>query len=471
MLRMLTMVHAIAGCGQPKFDGAAFCDELAEHACTAFDACGCPDDAACHADQELACLRSFTAYVGAADLGLLETDGTAARACLDAYAATTASCAAPTSQNQPRACQDIFSDPAEIGALCAPVAVGLRCADGAGACDGARVCQGLTSTETGCDLTGRCAGDAVCDQGQCVTPGVDGGACITDVGCAVGWVCQSGVCAAPAPDGAACVEEGDCSKGLTCRDGVCAPALPSGEACPGVGCGADATCVPTADARACAPLATLGETCESWDACADGLLCDFLQTPGVCVPAPTAGEPCPLGTCADDATCVQGVCAARAPLGEPCGGTYLGCEDGAACDLTTGLCAPLGGEGDACLGDERACAPGLLCDPLGSSNLCIAPYGEGVACMGIYGLCAEGLYCGGSDLVCTPVQPLGATCETFDACGVDAACVDGVCAARPSAEGEACLDACLGDLRCTSAPGVCSAGVCALAQVPAAQPQ
>jgi hypothetical protein len=459
-----------ASCGPAEFDGAAFCDALASHACEAFDACGCPEDPACHADQALACLQSFTGYVGAVSLGLLEADAAAAQACLDAYGATTTSCAAPTEQNRPRACQTIFLDPSDVGGLCTPIAVGLLCAGGAGACDGGRVCQGLTSEAGGCGLTGRCAGDAVCEAGLCVLPAPAGEPCVTDLGCTVGLVCAGGTCVAPGAIGAVCAEDGDCTTGATCDAGTCVAALEAGAACPGTGCGADATCVPTDDARACAPLGERGDSCESYDACAAGLLCDFTQTPGACVVPPSVGEPCPMGTCADDATCLQGTCVARAAVGEACTATYLGCIAGSACDVEAGVCASLGGAGDACLGDERACGAGLTCDPVSGTNTCLPLLEAGDPCFGVVGFCRDGLYCGGADLVCRPFEAPGAPCEAFDACGPTATCLNGQCSELPNRSGDACTFACTGDLRCTSAPGVCAAGVCALAEVPSAVP-
>jgi hypothetical protein len=218
-------------------------------------------------------------------------------------------------------------------------------------------------------------------------------------------------------------------------------------------------------------LAALGEVCEGWDTCEAGLLCDYLQTPARCTPLPVAGEACPASACDDRATCVAGTCVLRAAVGEPCAATYLGCVEGAACDLTSGVCAALGGEGSACLGDERACAEGWLCDPFGPSGVCIAPLPEGASCQGVVGVCEDGLYCGGPGLVCTPIVAEGLACDTFDACGPSALCTNGVCEALPDVEGAACVYDCDGDLRCAAAPGVCAAGVCALAQVPPATPQ
>jgi hypothetical protein len=221
--------------------------------------------------------------------------------------------------------------------------------------------------------------------------------------------------------------------------------------------------------RSCAPLGEIGERCDGFDACAAGLLCDYAEVPSRCAAAPGPGELCPLATCTADSTCVDGTCVLRAGGGEACAATFQGCVEGFACDLGSGRCAPLGGVGDVCLGDERACGEGLLCDPFGpSSNLCIEPRGDGEACDFVIGVCAEGLYCGADG--CEPVVPPGEPCSSFEACGPGASCVGFVCEPLPAAVGESCFAVCGGGLRCADDPGVCAAGVCALAEVPPAEP-
>ena len=326
----------------------------------------------------------------------------------------------------------------------------------AGACDDGNAC----TVDDAC-VGGVCVGGGplACAEGApCTLVGCDpnagcvvlGAATACDDGdvCTTGDVCLGVTCAGGAPL--------DCDDGDPCTTDSCDPSLGCVHAGAGVCCAVDADCAPpgpclvvTCDVGAglCVTAAAPdGGACDDGAACTAGDAC----VGGACVGAPLVcddGDPCTADSCGaagceavllvdgancddgdpctlDDA-CADGVCDGTAACddGEPCTAD--------ACDPATGACShgPASGvacdDGDPCSGPD-VCAAGLCA---GAPLSC----DDGVACT------ADSCDAGGCvhDVV-------GACCATDADCDGDpcvpGACIAGVCAFEPLADGAPCDD-------------------------------
>ncbi|MEZ4266422.1 MAG: hypothetical protein R3F39_08590 [Myxococcota bacterium] len=242
------------------------CDLLAAAVCGPAAACCTPaagtDETECRTAfatecrtagaSEIAAVKSGTAFMSAADLGL----------CLDAYADAGRACRALTASARLGACRNIFQDPASPGTPCQSGLADLRCAGGGGLCF-------PEPTGTTCRLYGTagqpCA-EAICPPWMhCITTG---GALICD---------------APRDVGGACDADVHCKDGLRCLNQTCAPGIPAGDPCDkSFDCAAGLVCDPLS--QQCAPGAVADAPCLSALQCADGLSCQGLTTGKVCIP-------------------------------------------------------------------------------------------------------------------------------------------------------------------------------------------
>lgn len=250
------------------------------------------------------------------------------------------------------------------------------------------------------DGTFACADDwraLSCDlyQPECATAGTrtDGEACVTSIQCASRYCSGSsvscGVCRATAKLGDPCdyAAEVFCEPGLSCHlaDFVCVTPADAttggpelGEACDpgGLGCYPNA-CIPDdAGVYTCKPYPKLGEDCSTTLHCAEGD--SYCDTTLVCLELPKVGYFC--GTDAATGTaerCAQGLACdtlfyppiclsppAAPGVGEPCEGTCQAgltcrCSDD-ACDTEICLWARL--EGESCSGANEACVMGECVD-------------------------------------------------------------------------------------------------------------
>jgi hypothetical protein len=231
----------------------------------------------------------------------------------------------------------------EDGGACADLFEGAR-QDGEG-CSASVQCESLN-----------CGTDEdVC--GVCVTPEpliAEGEACDPeDDQCDFGLFCDGDVCVAfDEPDnlqaGDPCTEEEGCGgvfAGLGCVDGACAPIEV-------VQVGGD-----------CQPLFGDNVTQHCIDSLSDNVcLDDDFDGQGVCTARAGVGESCAENFCVGGLSCNLDteLCEAGPGPGEPCDDV---CGEGATC-AENGVCVAFGNLGDACEADT--CASGLVCDPASS---------------------------------------------------------------------------------------------------------
>ena len=450
------------------------CPALVNKQCAALGACGCPfgagGKAACEAKQSDLCQKSMVASVGGTALGTLQFDPKAATECLAGFDAMAANCALPTDRVRPLACQALFIDVAKLGAPCAAYSAGLLCADHKGYCDSGKAnsCTSLPAAGQPCP-TARCASGLMCDAGTCRAPGAAAATCGSDLGCKLPLVCgTNGQCQEPGIVGAPCMSSGQCGVGLACSSGACAKGVDLGGSCMGDVCSAGNLCVQTSAQPLCRPKAKASETCDSWDACETGLVCDF-QGGSVCKSLPGAGQPCPLRQCAAGLSCDTTSTCATGPLeGQGClvGATPM-CGLGLGCDEATGLCTKLGGDGSPCA--NGLCAPGSVCNYSVMPPKCIAPQAAGAACSGMDSACQAGLYCDPQSNLCQAAVAAGGACTLNPQCGAGSVCKpfnqmapDGICVTAPAKVGEPCTGTCGGGLRCSVPDGTCNKGICAM---------
>lgn len=182
-----------------------------------------------------------------------------------------------------------------------------------------------------------------------------------------------------------------------------------------------------------------GETCNSFDSCAFGLICSS----GKCVKQyADGGEPCDVMNgypfCAGEFFCRQdppdmmgnqppGVCQRKAGLGGVCAG-YGSCQPSLRCSSTigTGTCTRRLGVGEPCSSNISVypdCQDGLYCPT--STSRCTPLPGDGGDCsqFGSYYECAAGYYCDGfPTYICRPRVGEGQPCN-----GYDDACLSNEC--------------------------------------------
>ncbi|MCB9785330.1 MAG: hypothetical protein H6744_01435 [Deltaproteobacteria bacterium] len=354
-----------------------------------------------------------------------------------------------------------------------------------GACDDGNAC---TKNDT-CAL-GSCAGEAVdcnddnpCTEDACnpasgcthtfnTVPCDDGKPCTEDDACALG-VCtgklkscddgnpcttdlcnETGGCTALPIDGTACSDQDACTVGDTCDFGVC-KGIPKNcddsspctkDACdPAIGC----TYAPQAgdcnDLNAC----TFNDVCDGGGCagtpldCDDGNACTFDS----CNPLSGCKHDLLTGACDDGDPCTeQTTCQSGSCVGVP-----VFCNDGNPC--TDDFCDPIEGcattFNTASCDDQNACTVGDKCvlgvckatpKPCSDSDPCTVDgcvpstgncehLTEGCECT-INGDCITGNPCKTGtcvENVCF-VDNATTTCNDGNACTIDDACVDGVCA-------------------------------------------
>lgn len=238
--------------------------------------------------------------------------------------------------------------------------------------------------------------------------------------------------------------------------------LPPGEGCfAGVQCDSGYCSGWSNACGMCLRPRAVGESCPApEDHCLDGSWC----TDGSCqLPGTKEGEKCNAyggGDCQQTLFCktpdpsiLDGVCAARGPVGAACddvipcaegefcdaGSCALRHHDGASCttwdscehDCIDGVCGQgkigIGAYGDCTFGD---CGPDLHCE----NQICI-PYqylpkgaictGAGPAYCGAGLICDLGCYPGpcAESSVCTEIPGPGETCSTYGNCAPGSACV------------------------------------------------
>jgi hypothetical protein len=192
------------------------------------------------------------------------------------------------------------------------------------------------------------------------------------------WHGELGTCVPHLELGAPCEPGYDRCRDGYCGQGRCVALPPLGAPCGPPECGEgicrEGTCqLPRTD------LAQ-GTPCGYGDGCAEGLQCDQVckpWSPPPVVELPGDGEACIGWLCADDHTCIQGVCVwwPKPKSGEACGlvqpQTYILCDDHHIC--IEGVCRPEPKRGEACVSeqgymycgeDELVCVGGT-CVPTG----------------------------------------------------------------------------------------------------------
>lgn len=291
-----------------------------------------------------------------------------------------------------------------------------------------QVCEVAVPPGGACTSSDECEG-RFCDtvSQTCGTP--DGGACTVGNAhrCLSSWCDpQSATCAPrppPSDEGEPCVSSVDCIDGLACDvDNTCYRTCTDDDDCPGQQCEYQ-------DGLRCVPRAEEGSGCDS-DADCDTRFCD--DELRVCVPPPTVGTPCELGTfCGLALTCQDGACAPRAGPDEPCAG-YDGCLQPyicleGRCELFPLTCGPAPvGERCAAL---RVCEDAGYCD-VTDDFTCAPRLDEGDVCIGFPAdECHDSLFCDRSLLRCVPRVGAGAPCDTSESCVLSAVCAQGTCVA------------------------------------------
>ncbi len=189
-------------------------------------------------------------------------------------------------------------------------------------------------------------GSSVCAR-QCQEGGEPcstGRVCITE-----GFPCGSCVVPAPGdplPFGSACSDDSECI-GMICRAAACTRS-----------CTADGDC-PTGN-RCSGGVCVSGAAVPPFGPCTDSLECE--DTAPVC--APVDGEnvclaECPLGSCAGDAVCQDGLCfPSGLALGDPCA-QNLECRSGICAGTCTRVCTA-----------DADCPDGFSCNPAGEVSGC-----------------------------------------------------------------------------------------------------
>ena len=201
--------------------------------------------------------------------------------------------------------------------------------------------------------------------------------------------------------------------------------------------------------------------------CAEAFHCDA-QTM-LCVVLPSQGQPCADGfACAAGLGCADGVgtCEVLPGEGQPCASGQRFCADGLGCRESDQTCQfpAAAGLGDVCLLNppDVLCADGLGCDFGANGSICRAKTGVGGVC-NTDRTCEASTYCEFSTLTCTPRLADGAPCEDGNECLVSSTCAQTPqgprCTPIPGRD-EPCEDACVDDLACQGAGGLCTPALC-----------
>jgi hypothetical protein len=259
------------------------------------------------------------------------------------------------------------------GTVCAAGACSAGTETPARTCDGAGICQTVT--------TGSC-GAFMCGATACKTT------CTTSTDCVTGYFCSAGSCVAQEANGTACAASSDCASGF-CVDGVCCNSACTGscQTCGAVGSvGVCSAAAAGTDPRSDCDAET-ASTCGRDGMCDGAGACRKHAAGTVCQGAScTSGTLTAAATCDGAGTCTPGVQASCNgyqcdPIGTSCLAT---CTTDASC---TGFCsaatcvaAPtnLAGNGDV----EQGTATGWTSNG-GSPS---AASGTGLANTGTYSL-------------------------------------------------------------------------------------
>ncbi len=450
------------------------CPSLAAKSCAALTACGCPFDvygaASCVEIQRGRCEKSIVAYLGGVSIGALVFDAAAATQCIAGFDQLATTCEKPSERNRPDACRSLFFDIASLGASCSAYSSGLLCAAGQGVCDPQTgSCTTLPKLGEPCQPANRCTGGLVCEAGTCVTPGGQGANCASDNGCKVGLACgPDNTCITGVAAGGKCMAGDQCAADFACVGGVCVAATSDGGVCVSDVCASGHYCVPGPLQQICRPKMGLNSPCNMPETCEAGLYCDY-TVGSLCRPLPKAGEACPAFQCAPGFSCTTtGVCVPTPTAGQPClAGGNPDCAEGFNCDAATKTCLPAGGDGSPC--PSGHCASGTVCNYGTNPASCKGPGPVGTDCFGMDSLCQSGAFCDGYTNKCAAQSIIGGKCTSPNMCGPGNYCKfstsqpnQGTCAPLPDKVGDPCDVLCGGGLRCGPQDGHCHKGLCAL---------
>lgn len=309
------------------------------------------------------------------------------------------------------ACDSVTTASASLGMLCAP-----------GLCQQS-YCRGNPFTDQQCPVctpyaTGMCAPwiDDCGPNHRCLSP--------------THWAMYT--CMELQPQGAQCFD------GRQCLSNTCYPSTS-----------------PTPAPSRCGPRA-LSEACGSVQDCAADAYCQGLRThgsagqvQGVCAQRLALGQPCVNEQwddgCADGGSCLEGRCVAVAPYSRSAGqecDAWNQCAPGQYCphagfptlpdggyNLRDSSCSPRLGTGAACRGGLIECAPGFFCSPAKvcepyrtAGQPCDSASQPNAGCQG-YLTCPS---VDGGTPVCTPLRAENESCTSDELCQTGA-CVLGTC--------------------------------------------
>jgi len=343
------------------------------------------------------------------------------------------------------------------------------CSVGQSSCGGA--CVDLETDATNCGGCGvRCAGDTICQGGQCV------------LDCALPQLRCGGACVDPNTDARHCGASGDCTgadagtacgPGLVCSGGTCAVScqaglIDCGGSCvdPGASrdhCGAAGDCTGTGAGNSAGAACGAGQLCVG-GSCAVSCPTGSVQCGGVCINPFTDNAHC--GATGDCTAAGAGNSAgAHCPSGQVCSGGLcaLSCQAGLlSCEGTctdpstsrdhcgaTGSCTASGNGNSA----GQRCAAGQLCV---DGNCVVSCPGDSVACGGTcVDPSTDNAHCGAAGN-CTAT---GSGNSAGTVCAAGQMCSGGVCALSCQAGlidcGGTCTDPATSRTHC-GATGTCA---------------
>lgn len=292
MVLALTCISA-AACDDGNSIAIEDLDEaIASASCKLALACGTlPDKQACPpaSTSEAAQLRASV------KAGKTRYDGAAAARCLDSLANL---CSMDGGGQADPACDQAFKGTQPVGAACLSA---VECMSGL------------------CD-TSECDGSVACCRGTCGSVVAIGGDCsASGAVCVTGAYCKTApapsVCApiVAADEGQACAG-GSCKAGLFCVDQVCTRLLAPGEACDP----SQFDCNPfrgfcDSATNLCTAHRAVGQSCNGSNDCVEYAECTDVAGEGVCVARARLGEACLDKLCLVGFVCQEGVCALPAP--------------------------------------------------------------------------------------------------------------------------------------------------------------
>ncbi len=358
-----------------------------------------------------------------------------------------------------------WNDQCEVGLVCNWGYTPDQCAP-PGQIDDPCGYEGECATGLTCDLDLKrciqhCSSDSQCGAGyvcvkksdnRCLPEVAAGQSCYWNDECADGLVCHWAyapyVCRPPSSGGEPCTMQNECAYGLECNLdlGLCIDHCTVDSDCP-----PGQVCVAKAD-NSCMVERGLNELCNFNEECAGDLICNWSQTPYICLPPSQEGEPCAMDNeCAAGLECDLdvGLCIVRCHA-------QSDCPAGSWCDQSAGLpqggsCAPQVAPGEECSSPD-SCTDGYYCDELAEVPTCQPPAAEGEPC-GNPLACDEGLVCLWYEPlpVCAPPPEEGGTCTTLVPCVEGLVCSIGL----PEQLGE-CLVAPLDVTLCAWGAGDCA---------------